>query len=169
MILEFSQGQDETVNFVYGPCTKYGVTRVYFVNRLGCIQEMHFAGRFNVDVIVKDEMYKRNILVDGNYDVNRHQNTTINKNGIIRMELNTGWRNESENDSIIEMMMSEQVWIQVDSSKLGVGWIPKQSSLWTVPVTVKSNSSEIKNKVNDKLINYSFEFEAAHDWINTVR
>ena len=169
MVLEFSQGQDEIVNFVYGPCTKYGVTRVYFVNRLGCIQEMHFAGRFNVDVIVKDEMYKRNILVDGNYDVNRHQNTTINKNGIIRMELNTGWRNESENDSIIEMMMSEQVWIQVDAEKIGRGWAPKTTSILTIPVNLTSKTSKIKRAQNDKLINYTFDFEAASDWINTVR
>ena len=28
---------------------------------------------------------------------------------------------------------------------------------------------EIKNKVNDKLINYSFKFEAANDWINSIR
>ena len=169
IIFEFSGSSDETVDIFYSDCSKYGNTKVHFVNRLGCTQEIHFKGRFDVSMKSKGSQYKRNLLSNGSYNNTRHQDYTLNRNGNIKMSLNTGWVNESENDTFIEMMMSEQVWIQVDSSKLGVGWIPKQSSLWTVPVTVKSNSSEIKNKVNDKLINYSFEFEAAHDWINTVR
>ena len=65
--------------------------------------------------------------------------------------------------------MSEQVWVQVDAERLGRGWVPKQSSTWTVPVNLKSEETLIKNKLNDKLINYTFTFEAAYDWINTVR
>jgi len=169
VLLLFSQGQDETVLLNYTQCTKYGATRVYFVNRLGCIQEMHFSGRFNVEVNVENDKYKRNILVDGNYDVHRHQSSVLNKNGTIKLTMNTGWRFEAENDTIIELMMSEQVWVQVDADKLGRGWAPKSSNLWTIPVNLKSSSSAIKSKMNDKLINYTFDFEAAHDWINTVR
>ena len=169
VLLLFSEGADEIVNINYSPCTKYGLTRLYFVNRLGCIQEMHLSGRFNVAVAVNDDTYKRNILVNGNYDSTRHQKSTLNKNGTISLSLNTGWRRESENDAIIEMMMSEQVWIQVDAEKIGRGWAPKTSSVITVPVNLKSKNSKIKRVTNDKLINYEFDFEAASDWINTVR
>lgn len=169
IVLEFDAYSDEIVDIIYSDCSKYGNTVVYFVNRLGCTQEIHFRGRFDVSMNAKGEQYKRNLLVNGSYNNTRHQEYTLNRNGNIKMSLNSGWVDESENDTFIEMMMSEQVWIQIDSTKLGAGWIPKQSPLWTVPVTVKSSSSEIKNKVNNKLINYSFDFEAAHDWINTVR
>ena len=169
LLLLFSQGADESVYFNYSPCTKHGVTRLFFVNRLGCIQEMHFSGAFGAEVSVETGEYKRNILVDGNYDSTRHQNFAINKNGKIKLSLNTGWRLETENDSIIEMMMSEQVWIQVDADKIGRGWAPKTSDIITIPVNLKSDTSKIKNKINDKLINYTFSFEAASDWINTVR
>tara|TARA_R110002074_G_scaffold105199_2_gene227226 strand:+ start:1260 stop:2375 length:1116 start_codon:yes stop_codon:yes gene_type:complete len=169
LYLSFSEGGDEYVDFKYNPCTKYGITRVYFVNRLGCVQEMHFGGKFSVEVNVEFDKYKRNILVDGNYDSNRHQSAIFHKNGTIKMTLNTDWRREEENDSIIEMMMSEQVWVRVDADKLGRGWAPQTGSSWTVPVNVVTSSSKIKSLINDKLINYTFDFEAAHDWINTVR
>ena len=69
----------------------------------------------------------------------------------------------------MEIMMSEQVWMIVDSTKLGNGWIPKKSSSWTIPVNITSNKETIKSRLNDKMINYKFKFEAAHDWINSVR
>lgn len=169
LLLLFSQGPDEFVQFNYSPCTKYDVTKLFFVNRLGCIQEMHFGGAFGTEVSVEHNEYKRNILVDGNYDTTRHQNTTLNKNGKIKLSLNTDWRLETENDSIIEMMMSEQVWIQVDAERIGRGWAPKTSSIITIPVNLVSDTSKIKNRINHKLINYTFSFESASDWINTVR
>ena len=65
--------------------------------------------------------------------------------------------------------MSEQVWLQVDSSKFGVGFVPRQSSVYTIPVHLTSKSLDVKSKINDKLINYTFKFEAANDWINSIR
>ena len=85
------------------------------------------------------------------------------------MTLNSGWKSQEENDSIIELMMSEQVWVIVDSSNLGVGWVPKESGAYVVPVNVDTDDTVIKNRLNDKLINYTFRLEAAHDWINSVR
>lgn len=169
ILFHFDGIADETVLINYGDCNKFGLTRLSFVNRLGCIQTMHYFGRFDVKMSQKGNTYKRNLLSSGNYDATRHQDYTLNKNGRITMSLNTGWRSEEENDSMIEMLMSEQIWIGVDSLKLGNGWVPKQSSLWIVPVTVKNSNLEIKNRLNDKMINYSLDFEAAQDWINSVR
>ena len=166
---QFNDTQDETVKVKYTDCTKHGLTKIFFVNRLGCMQEMHFNGRFDVSVTATSDMYKRNLLVNGDYSNTRHQKSVLNKNGKIIMTLNSGWKSENENDSIIELLMSEQVWVIVDSSQLGVGWIPKQSSTYTVPVIVDTEETMIKNRINDKLINYTFRFEAAHDWINSVR
>ena len=169
IVFEFSQGQDETVYIDYADCNVFGNTFVYFVNRLGCTQTMSFFGKTDVNMDTSSNKYTRNIIENGDYDPTRHQSFVLNKNGKISLNLNTGWRQEEENDTMIEMMLSEQVWIQIESDKLGVGWLPKTNTTWTVPVNMVSEKTLIKNKVNDKLINYSFSFEAAYDWINTVR
>ncbi len=49
--------------------------------------------------------------------------------------------------------MSEQVWLQVDSAKFGVAFIPKQSSTYTLPVNLTTKKLNVKSKINDKLIN----------------
>lgn len=169
VVFKFNNQADEIVNINYMSCSLHGLTRVSFVNRLGCMQEMHFGGKFEVEMRAEKDTYKRNILVNGNYSNNRHQKSILNKNGSIKMTLNTGWKSEEENDTIIEMMMSESVWITVDTSKLGRGWAPKQSNFWVIPVNVDTDTTIIQSKRNNKLINYTFNFEAAHDWINTVR
>lgn len=166
---QFSDQSDKFVTINYMDCTKYGLTKVHFVNRLGCMQEVHFNGRFDVEMNATKDTYKRNVLVNGNYDSNRHQKSILNKNGVVKFTVNTGWKSEDENDTIIEMMMSEQVWVTVESAKLGRGWAPKQNSFWNIPVNIDSDQTIIQNRLNDKLINYTFSFESAHDWINTVR
>jgi len=169
IIFHFDGVPDETIYIDYQDCTKFGLTNLYFVNRLGALQEIHFSGRFDVQMEVESDSYKRNILVNGNYSDTRHQKYTLNKNGKIMMTLNTGWMSEDENDTILEQMLSEQVWIRIDVARLGKGWLPKQSPSYVVPVILNTENITIKNKFNDKLINYTFRFEAAHDWINTVR
>ena len=170
IVFEFSQGQDETVYIDYAPCTKYGRTLIYFVNKLGATQTLTFNGKSDVKMKTESNDYKRNIIQsNGSYDSTRHQRHVLNKNGAINLQINSGWISEEENDTIIELMLSEQVWIDVEAERLGRGWVPKTNSTWTIPVNIKSDETLIKNKLNDKLINYTFTFEAAYDWINTVR
>jgi hypothetical protein len=38
-----------------------------------------------------------------------------------------------------------------------------------VPLKLKSNSLQLKKKVNDKLIQYTMEFDVAADIINNIR
>lgn len=169
VVFHFSNAPDEIVYVNYIDCNRYGLTRVYFVNRYGCLQELHLSGKFEVGIKGSSNKFTRNLLDNGEYSVTRHQKSILNKNGNIFMSLNTGWLSEEENDSFIQLVMSEQVWIDVDVSRLGLGWLPKQASKYTIPVNITSESMNIKNRLNDKLINYSFEFEAASDWINNVR
>ena len=169
VIIQFATGQDEIVDVQYQECNKYGVIVGYFVNRFGVIEQFHFTGRFNVSMESNETKFKRNIRDNDGYNVHRHQEHIINKNGKASFELNTGWIPEKENDTIIEMIMSEQVWLQVDSDKFGVGLIPQQSSIYTIPVQITSKNHNVKSKLNEKLINYNFKFSAANDWINSVR
>ena len=165
----FSVGSPEYVYIEYEDCTRYGVQEVFFVNRYGAMQEVNTFGRFDVSLSTEDEKYKRNLLVSGSYSTTRHQNTVLMKNGKIMMTLNTGWYLEEDNDIFIEMMLSEQIWIRVQRASLGIGWLPKTSSSFIIPVNLTSQQMQVKNKLNDKMINYTFEFEAAADRINNVR
>lgn len=169
VVIKFSSGSDEIVNVEYQECNKYGYTPAYFVNRFGAMQQVHFTGRFNVSVQSEDIKYTRNILDGGSYNEFRHQQYVLSKNGKVSLEFNTGWIPEEENDTFLELIMSEQVWLQVESSKFGVAFIPKQSTTYTLPVHLTTKNLDVKSRINDKLINYTFKFEGANDWINTVR
>jgi hypothetical protein len=134
----FSSGPAEYVYVEYEDCTRYGVQELFFVNRYGAMQEVNTFGRFDVALMTEDEKYKRNLLENGSYSTTRHQNSVLMKNGKIMMTLNTGWYLEEDNDIFIEMMLSEQIWIRVDRSTLGIGWLPKTSSSFIVPVNLTS-------------------------------
>ena len=169
VVIEFSTGADEVVYVEYQDCNKYGHTAAYFVNRFGVMQQVHFTGRFNISIASEETKYTRNILNGGSYDEFRHQRYILNKNGKVSLEFNTGWVPEEENDTFLELIMSEQIWLQVEASKFGVGFVPKQSSVYTMPVHLTTKNLDVKTDINDKLINYTFKFEGANDWINSIR
>ncbi len=169
VVVEFSTGADEIIDVEYQDCNKYGYTVAYFVNRFGAIQQIHFTGRFNISVASEETKYTRNILSGGSYDEFRHQKYILSKNGKVSLEFNTGWVPENENDTFLELIMSEQVWLQVDSSKFGVAIVPKQSNVYTMPVHLSTKNLDVKTDINNKLINYTFKFEGANDWINSIR
>jgi hypothetical protein len=83
---------------------------------------------------------------------------TLNLVGNDTITLNTDYIDESCNDHIKQLMLSEQVWMTrlTDEEKV-------------VPLKLKSNSLQIKKKVNDKLIQYTMEFDVASDKINNIR
>ena len=162
-------GGTEYVYIEYQECNKYGYTPAYFVNRFGAMQQVHFTGRFNISMQSEDTKYTRNILEGGTYNKFRHQQYVLSKNGKVSLEFNTGWIPEEENDTFLELIMSEQVWLQVDSSKFGVAFVPKQTNKYILPVHLTTKNLDIKTGLNDKLINYTFKFEAANDWINSIR
>jgi hypothetical protein len=69
--------------------------------------------------------------------------------------MNTGFVSEEYNKVIKELMLSEQVWVRKDNEIL--------------PINVKSKSLTYKTSVNDKLINYTIEFDYSFDKINNIR
>jgi hypothetical protein len=66
--------------------------------------------------------------------------------------LNTGWVDEYYSDSITELLLSEKVLLVISGRH--------------TPVTVKTQSSDLKTILKDKNINYEIEFEYAFNLIN---
>jgi hypothetical protein len=69
--------------------------------------------------------------------------------------MNTGFYEESFNEVIRQMLLSEQVWVYDGTN--------------TLPINLKSNTLLFKKGVNDKLISYTISFDYAYDKINNIQ
>jgi len=135
-------------------CNKYTPQKVAFINKFGVPQELYFFGATVESMSSEDEMYKSG-AVNGSYSTSSHQKKTLRKNGTVSYTLNSGYVSEVYTEYIREMMISEQVWMVIG----GV----------TRPVRPVSSDVQFRTSLNDKLINYTVEFEQANDLISTMR
>ncbi len=69
--------------------------------------------------------------------------------------MNTGYVDEGQFEPIKQIMLSELMWAEI-----GVA---------VYPINVITSSLEKKTRTNDRLVNYSLDFEFAYDMINNVR
>lgn len=136
------------------PCSRYTPHKAAFINKFGVPQELYFFGAIRESVSAKDEKYKVG-AVNGTYSTTSHQQKTLVKNGMVSYTLSTGYVSEAYNEYVREMMLSEQVWLVID----GI----------TRPVHPVSSSVDFKTSINDKLVEYTVEFEQANDLISTMR
>ena len=141
-------------------CSKYEPIRVTFVNKYGAFQDLYFTRRSNESINVKTEDYKASVIdfTNFSYDTSSHQMRTLNLVGNESITLNTDYIDESCNEHIKQLMLSEQIWMTrlTDEEKV-------------VPLKLKSNSLQLKKRVSDKLIQYTMEFDVAADKINNIR
>jgi len=141
-------------------CSKYEPIRVTFVNKYGAFQDLYFTRRSNESINVKTEDYKASVIdfTNFSYDTSAHQMRTLNLVGNESITLNTDYIDESCNEHIKQLMLSEQIWMTrlTDEEKV-------------VPLKLKSNSLQLKKRVSDKLIQYTMEFDVAADKINNIR
>lgn len=137
-------------------CNKYTPIKAAFINKFGVPQELYFFSK-RTDIIngTGEKYMSNNINMNGTYSTDSHQYVDFHKNAKKSYSLNTDFVSEDYNDYIQEMILSEQVWLTID----GV----------VKPVMVMSSSVQYKTSLNDKLINYTIEFEEANDLISTIR
>jgi hypothetical protein len=81
------------------------------------------------------------------------------------ISLNTNYLSEEYNEVIKQLMMSEQVWLtRLDNPA------PDSNNLETVLAVIpKTQSLTYKTSLNDRLVQYTVDFDYAFDKINTVR
>lgn len=137
-------------------CTKYTPTKCVFVNKFGVPQELYFFGKTTESATTTRESYKANIVGStGTSNIHSHQNRSFDINGTTRYILNTGLVDESYTEHIRELMLSENVWLVIDSV--------------VRPVTPTSSDVTFRTSLNDKMIQYTVEFEQSNDVISSVR
>lgn len=139
---------------------KFVPLSIIFYNKYGALQNMWFFKKSMTDINIKSETFKNNMVdFDNNggspsYALTKHQEKKFVANGKESIVINSGFYDESFNEVVRQMLLSEQVWIYDGSS--------------TLPINLKSNTLQFKKSVNDKLISYTISFSYAFDKINNI-
>ena len=136
---------------------KYTPFKITFVNKYGAFEDLYFFKKSIESLNVSDETFKRNTISNATstYSTSEGQSQRYNVNGKTNLVLNTGFILEGMNETIEELFLSENVWIRYEGK--------------TLPVIPTSKALAFKTSLNDKLIDYTINFDFAFDKVNNVR
>ena len=149
-------------------CTKYGNgNKIVFINKYGCQQDLWFFLKDVQTINRTNENYKGNTMeylsTGPEYKVKNPTRKIFNTQANQTHKLSSGYYPEFANKFFEELLLSEHVWIE---KPVSTGFVKAQPK---IPVTVKTSSIQFKTSVNDRLIEYTIEFEEAFDYINNIR
>ena len=147
-------------------CTKYGIgTKVIFINKFGVQQDLWFFLKSTKNLSKTSTDYSSNTLVlsgsSTSYGLKNASKKIFNTQAKQSQTLSSGFYPEFAVEYFEQLLLSEYVWIEQT--------IVSSGSVTQVPVIVKTSSVDIKKSVNDRLIEYTIEFEDAFDYINNIR
>ena len=156
------QGVDCTIKRI--DCTKYGDgNRIIYINKYGAQQDLWFFLKQTRNIARTNEGYKANTITypsgGATYSIQDAPNKVFNTQAKQTHTLSSGYYPEFANQQFEELLLSEFIWLS--TFKKGSGVI--------IPVKVKTSSIAFKTSVNDRLIEYTIEFEEAFDYINNIR
>ena len=146
-------------------CTKYGEgNRIIYINKYGAQQDLWFFLKETKNLARTNESYKSNTITypsgsSATYNIQNAPNKVFNTQAKQTHTLSSGYYPEFLNQQFEELLLSEYIWLS--TFKKGSGVI--------IPVKVKTSTVAFKTSVNDRLIEYTMEFEEAFDYINNIR
>ena len=156
------QGVDCTIKRI--DCTKYGEgNRIIYINKYGAQQDLWFFLKETKNLARTNEGYKANTITypsgGAEYNIQNAPNKVFNTQAKQTHTLSSGYYPEFANQQFEELLLSEYVWLSTVRKGSGV----------IIPVKVKTSTVAFKTSVNDRLIEYTIEFEEAFDYINNIR
>lgn len=136
---------------------KFTPYKLVFVNKYGAFENFYCFKKSIESFDVVNETYKSNIVNTStvNYATGAAQKQITNVNATTKLTLNTGFIKEDMTKTLEELMISENVYIIYEGK--------------TLPVIPLTKSMTHKTHLNDKMINYTLDFEFAFDKINNIR
>lgn len=157
--------RSQTISIERFDCSKYSPSKILFLNKFGAIQELWFQTKKVETMNTTQEKYQRNIMNfatanTASYDSDVHTNTVYEKQGKQNLTLSSGYYPEWTNAWFEELLLSEYVWLYRE---------PNTVPYEIVPLNIVSSSLTKKTQLNDRLIEYTIDFEEAFDYINNVR
>ena len=139
---------------------KYEPKKVTFINKFGALQDMYFFKKAVEQMTIKKESYKSNIISSlGTYNSYNHVNRDFNVVGSESITLSSGFLSEEYNEVFKQLLLSEKVWV---TNILETG---EQ----VIPINVKTSDITYKTSLNNKLVEYTIEFDKSFDTINNIR
>jgi hypothetical protein len=109
---------------------------------------------------VKKESYKANTRNQYNqYSISEHVNREFNVVGNESISLSSGYLSEEYNEVFKQLLLSEKVWITNVSN----------TDVQVLPLNVKTSNITYKTSLNDRLVEYTIDFDNSFDTINNVR
>mgnify|MGYP001158588736 FL=1 len=149
----------ETVYPIYTCNTKYTNHKVCFINKFGAFQDLYFVKKREDSLDVKRDSFDTSTVTSSsssaNYNTYDPTNIVQDVTSKKSLTLSTGFVKDEYNETMRELFQSENVFIREDNR--------------TIPIKVKDSSFTYKTHLNDKLVNYTVQFEYAFEGINNVR
>ena len=124
---------------------------IFFLNKEGAQQSLTFFKERDDDISVKSNEYESDT---GQPSLGFHQYKRYNIQGRETIKMNSGFVEESNNETFTQLFLSERIWVLED--------------IIMTPINLKSISLEYKTQQKDKLINYEVSFEYAYNKINNI-
>ena len=157
-----SENGTEVIKIKTEPETKYTPIKVTFVNKFGALQDLHFSLKSIESLNTTGQTFKSN-LVDfttetPSYVVSKPQVSQYDKLGKESITLNTGYLSDDYEEVIKQLLLSEQVFLTKLTDRELV-----------LPIIPKTSNVTYKTTLNDRLVQYTIEFDYAFDKINTIR
>jgi len=149
-------------------CTKYGIgTKIIFINKFGFQQDLWFFLKKSKSLFRTNEGYKSNTITyptdtNATYSVQNAPNKVFNTQAKQSHSLSSGYYPQFANEYFEQLLLSEFIWMERPKK-----YDPSTNEI--IPVKVKTSSLAFKTSVNDRLIEYTIEFEEAFDYINNIR
>lgn len=138
---------------------KHTPYKISFINKFGVVQDLWFFKRRDDSFSAEREDYKRSILEIGtssvSYNVNKHSRQVLDIMATETIKMNTGFVTEDHNEVIKQLMVTEHCWIHQNGDVL--------------PIVPSTTSFQEKKEVNEKLINFTVEFNVANNYIQDIR
>jgi len=155
-----ADGKIDTIKVKVLEECKYEPKKVTFINKFGALQDIYFFKKSVEKMNVKKESYKANILnADKTYNISSHTNRDFNITAKESITMSSGFLSEEYNEVFKQMMLSEKVWI-TNIIKTGEQ---------VLPINVKTSNITYKTSLNDRLVDYTFDFDYSFNVINDIR
>lgn len=130
---------------------RYTPVDIFFLNKEGSQQIITFFKARTDSLNVTKETYEsdRGQPIDG-----YHQFSDFNIQGRTSFKANSGFVDQTINESFKQLMLSQKVYILEGAN--------------FIPVNITKTSLEYKTRQKDRMINYEFDFSYSYNEINTI-
>ena len=163
-IVQVSVGDIDTISITGEPDIKvitisecrYQPYKITFINKFGVLQDMYFFKKAVEAMTTKRETYKGTTINNGTYSISDHTKRDFNIQANETIKLSSGYLNEEYNEVFKQMMLSEKIWLTDEDDNV-------------LPINIKTSSINYKTSLNDKLVEYTIDFDRSYNVINNVR